>query len=438
MRKPVIIPALTVTAILCAAPMADALDIFGWKPFGSKNAVKTAAPAANESGAEQELRRGEAQEADGKLDSALKVFRAIVKSEPLTTAAAKAQYHVGHILERKGDTQAAFKAYTEYTTKYPNGTDFDGVIKAQFDIGKLYLGGKKSKVMGVSVQLKSPYEDAEKMFAEIVKRAPYHRLAPLAQFNYGLALEKQTKVAEAVAAYKDLITRFPGDPVAHDAQYQIGYVQLHEAQTGSYNQQTRQQAVESFEEYMNRQPKSEKTAQARENVKALTAAEIKSTMDIAKFYDKTKNYRAAAVYYNEVIRNAPGGKESDHARKRIEELKGIAGADVLRTAPEKAQTGDMALARRRAQARVDVASRPDFNGPYIPLPSLPDDGRPNIRTPLAPMGPVTEPPLPALDPLQDPSLPKLRTGDPLIPLAPLPPPAPDPGKPDAEPPKKAQ
>ncbi len=437
MRKTAIIPALTITAIFSAAPMAGALDIFGWKPFGSKKAEAAAAPRGNESGAQQDLRQGEALEAAEKLDSALKVFRGIVKSDALTAAAPKAQFHIGHILEQKGDTQAAFKAYTDYTTKYPSGTDFDAVIKAQFEIAKLYLGGKKSRVLGVSVQLKSPYEDAEKMFGDIVKRAPFHRLAPLALFNYGLALEKQTKVAEAVAAYKQVISRFPGDPVAHDAQYQIGYVQLHEAQTGSYNQQTRQQAVESFEEYMNRQPKSEKTAQARENVQALTAAEVKNTMDIAKYYDKTKNYKAAAVYYNEVIRNAPGSKESDQSRKRIEELKGIAGADVLRAGPEKAQTGDMALARRRAQARVDVASRPDYAGPYVPLPPLPDDGRPRLRTPSGPMGPITEPPLPALDPLQDPSLPKLRTGDPLIPLAPLPPP-PEPGKTVTEPPKKAQ
>ena len=430
MRKSAIITVLTFTAILSAVPMAGALDLRRLNPFASKKAADGAPSPGNESAAQQELRRGEALETAGKIDSALKVFRGIVKSDPQTAAAAKAQFHVGHILGQKGDYQEAFKAYNEYTAKYPSGTDFDAVIQAQFDIAKLYLGGKKTKLLGVPVG--PAYDRAEKMFADIVKHAPYHRLAPLAQFNYGLALEKQTKVAEAVAAYKEVISRFPGDPVAHDAQYQIGYVQLREGQNGGYNQQTRQQAVESFEEYMNRQPKSEKTAQARENIKTLNTAEIKNTMDIAKIYDKTKNYKAAVVYYNEVIRSAPGGKESDQARKRIGELMSIAGADVLRTGPEKAETGDMALARRRAQARVDVASRPDFNGPYVPLPPMPDDGRPRLRTPLGPMGPITEPPLPAVDPLQDPSLPRLRTGDPLIPLAPLPP------VPDAEPPKKAQ
>ena len=417
------------TAILCAAPMADALDILGWKPFGDKKAGKIAATPAQESAADQELHRGEALETEGRLDSALKVFRGIVKSDAVTPASAKAQYHIGHILERKSDYQTAFKAYTEYTTKYPSGTDFDAVIQAQFDIAKMYLGGKKTKVLGVPV---SPaYKRAEEMFADIVKRAPFHRLAPMAQFNVGQSLEKQTKVPEAIAAYREVISRYPGDPVANDAQYQLGYVQLKEAQTGSYNQQTRQRAVESFEEYVNRQPKSEKTAQARENIKVLTAAEIKNTLEIAKFYDKSKNYKAAVVYYNEVIRNAPGGTESDHARKRVEELKGVVGVDALRTGPEKAQTGDMALARRRAQARVDVASRPDYNGPYVPLPPLPDDGRPRLRTP-GPFGPVTEPPLPTVDPLQDPLMPKLRTGDPLIPLAPLPP-VPEPEEPAKKP-----
>ena len=435
MRKSVIVPVLTMTVIACAAPMAGALDILGWKPFGKKEGAKGVPTTVRESAAEQELRRGEALETAGKLDAALKVYRGIVKSDTLTAVAPKAQYHVGHILESKGDYPTAFKAYAEYTTKYPSGTDFDAVIQAQFDIAKMYLGGKKTKMLGVPVG--PAYKRAEDMFADIVKRATFHRLAPLAQFNVGQALEKQTKVPEAVAAYKEVISRYPGDPVAHDAQYQIGYVQLHEAQGGSYNQQTRQQAVESFEEYVTRQPKSEKTAQARENIKVLTAAEIKNSMEIAKFYDKTKNYKAAVVYYNEVIRSAPGGTESDHARKRIEELKGIAGADALRTGPEKAQTGDMALARRRALARVDVASRPDFNGPYIPMPALPDDGRPHLRSPMGPMGPVTEPALPTVDPLQDPSIPKLRTGDPLIPLAPLPP-VPEAVKPEAEPAKKPQ
>jgi outer membrane protein assembly factor BamD len=370
------------------------------------------------------LRKGESLENAGKLDAAAKVFRQITKSNELTAAAPKAQFHIGHILERQGDYPGAFKAYSEYTAKYPRGTDLDAVIEAQFNIAKMYLGGKKTKVLGVPV---SPsYQKAEEMFAEIVKRAPFHRLAPMAQFNVGQALEKQAKPTEAMAAYQEVVKRYPGDPVAADAQYQLGYVQYREAQSGSYDQSARMKARESFEEFVNRNPKSEKASQARENIQSLSGTELKNTVDIAKFYDKTKNYKAAVVYYYEIIRSAPGTRESDDARKRIDEIKGIAGPDVLRAGPELAQSGEMALARRRAQARVDVASRPDYNGPYIPLPLLPGEGgRPRMRTTPGAIGPVAEPALPAIDPLQDPLGLKPPSADPLLPpvnLPPLPPP----------------
>jgi outer membrane protein assembly factor BamD len=422
--------------MLYASPVANALDIFGWKPFGGKKAEKMDASTQQESAAQEQLRRGEALETEGRADSAMKIYKQIVKSETLTAAAPKAQFHIGHILERKGDYPGAFQAYSDYTTKYPRGTDFDAVIQAQFDIAKMYLGGKKTKFLGVPVA--PSYHRAEEMFTDIVKRAPFHRLAPMAQFNVGQALEKQEKNPEAIIAYREVINRYPGDPVATDAQYQLGYVQYRDAQTGSYNQANRQRAMESFEDFVNRQPQSEKSSQARENLKALNAAEVKNTLEIAKFYDKTNKPKAAVVYYNEVLRSAPGSPESEQARKRIEQLKSTVGVDVLRTGPEKAESGEMALARRRAQARVDVASRPDFNGPNIPLPPMPaDDDRLRLR-PVAPMGPVTEPALPTGDPLQDPSAPpKMRVNDPLIPLPAIPP-VPEEPKPEPDSAKKPQ
>lgn len=439
MRKPAFILALPLATLLATSQFAGAIDLFGWKPFGKdKKAEARTVSSREEAEAQNELKKGTALETSGKTDAAAKVFRGIVKNYELTSAASKAQFHIGHILEKKGDFPGAFKAYSDYTTKYPRGTDFDGVIEAQFNIAKMYLGGKKTKVLGIPVA--PSYHRAEEMFTDIVKRAPYHRLAAMAQFNVGQALEKQGKPTEAIGAYQTVVNRYSGDPVADDAQYQLAYVQYRESQTGSYDQAARMKARESFEEFLNRHPRSEKASQARENIQALGGAELKSTMDIAKFYDKTKNYKAAALYYNEIVRNAPGSTESDQARKRIEELKTIAGADVLRAGPERAQSGDMALARRRAQARVDVASRPDYNGPPIPLPPLPgEDGRPQMRTSPVPLGPIAEPALPTGDPLQDLLGTKGRPSDQLLPaptMPLIPSPAPEVPKPNPEPSQK--
>src|SRR6185295_13337091 len=117
-------------------------------------------------------------------------------------------------------------------------------------------------------------------------------------------------------------------------------------------------ARESFEDFINRYPDSEKVAQARENMKQLEGGKNKGQLDIAKFYDKTKQYRAAVIYYNDVIKAGADSPEGTYAKARIEELKAKFGEDALRSAPEKAETGAKTAARRKLQAKVDTASRP--------------------------------------------------------------------------------
>jgi outer membrane protein assembly factor BamD len=419
MRKPVFLLTLPVAALLAAQAPVGAVEMPGWVPFFGKkeqSPQNTAPTPHDEAAANEAFQQGESLENAGNLDEAAKVYRNLVRTNGFSAVAPRAQLHLGKTLERKGAYKDAFKAYTEYTTKYPRGGDFDTVIQSQFDIAKLYLTGQKAKKLLGLIKISSDANQAQEMFEEIVKRAPYHKLAPLAQFNVGQSLEKQGKPVEAMGAYQEVITRYPGDPVADDAQYQIGYVQYHEAQDGSYDQNARLRAREAFEDFVNRYPNSEKVAQARKNIESLSGTDVKGTLGIAKFYDKTKNYKAAYVYYNEVLRVAPSSPESEASRKRIDELKTLVGADALKTGPEKAQTGETALARRRAQARVDVASRPDYNGPLVPYPTLPPGpGRPNMRT--SPVGPIVEPPLPSGDPLQNGSAaPVPGLGEPLPPL----------------------
>ncbi len=405
---------IPISAFILTATPADAVEIFGWDPMhpfgGNKQEPQNPKPTAREEDAAAGgLKRAEAAEARGDMGEAAKIYREVLKGGAFTAAAPKAQFKLAKALEQQGDLKGAFNAYKTYTTNYPRGGEFDTVINAQFNIAKTFLGGQKKKVLGVPVG--PSYERAEEMFRDIVKFAPFHRLAPLAQFNIGQALEKQDKPQEALGAYQEVITRYPSDPVADDAHYQMGYVKYKETKEGSRDQTSRVQARDAFEDFVNRYPESEKVSQARENLKTLGGTDVKGTLEIAQYYDKTKNYKAAAVYYNEVVRIAPGTPESEKSRKRIDELKGIVGADALRTGPEKAQSGDTALARRRALARVDVASRPDYAGPLVKYP-YPTD-RPSMRT--TPLGPIVEPALPTGDPLQT------TPGDPLVPNLPPPP-----------------
>ncbi len=407
MRKRALYLALPILILTLPQP-SSAVDVFGFKVFEKKKPTGPVTPtSADEAAAKGDVKRVDELIAANDLGGALKLARSIVAQRALTSAAARAQFQIGQILERKQDHDDAFKAYSDYLTNYPRGGDFDSVVKAQFEIAKMFMEGRKKKVLGVTIS--TSYGKAETMFADIVRRAPFHRLAPIAQFNVGQVLERQGKPSEALAAYQELVVRYPGDPITDDAQYQIGYVQLQETQRGSYDENGRQRAKEAFEDFAARYPNSEKIAQARQNVKTLSTNDVAGSLDAARFYDRAKQYRAAAIYYNDVIRQSPGTPESEIATKRIAELKNIVGADALR-GPSKPLTGSEALARRQAQARVDTAARPDFAGPAVDLPPLPGNMNPRLRMPA---GPVVEPALPTGDPLQP--------GTGLIPAAELPP-----------------
>ncbi len=408
MSKTALIFSLTLLGGLAPLRWCEAAAVYrsaeGWSIEGDESQVAGSAA--------EQMRLAEQLEAKGSDSGAYKAYKALVKRYGTSLLAPKAQRKMGLLLQKNGDYDKAFEAYTTYLTKYPQGTDFDPVVEQMFTIAKLFLEGQKKKVFGVPVTSSMPR--AQAMFESIVKNAPFSKYAPLAQFNVGQALEKQGKYPEAISAYQTTVNKYPGDAIADDALYQIGYVRLRESREGSYDKASAAKAREAFEDFTNRYPDSEKVSQARENIKALEGGSTKGTLEIARFYDKTKQYRAAVIYYNDVIKAQPGSPESEIAKTRIEELKQLFGEDTLRAGPERTETGARAAQRRKLQAKVDTASRPDYVGPpvVVPEPKIatgPGNPKlPKLRTSPSDLGPAVEPPLPvdSLPATPDPTLPK--------------------------------
>ncbi len=279
-----------------------------------------------------------AQEAEskGNLSRAQKAYRAIVRKYRGDTLAPAAAFNFAQVTEKRGDYLKAAAAYRVLVEQYPRSPNFNEAIEAQFRIGEMYLAGKKLKLLGIPVR--TSMERAVEIFAAIVRTAPFGRYTARAQFNIGRATEKQGNAEAAVAAYQAVVERFPDDPVAADAQYQIGYLWFTAARTGVRDAKAAARARTGFEDFLFRYPKSEKVAQARENLRKLERKQTTDALQIAKFYDKQKNYRAAVIYYNDVIRQQPGSTESDRAKKRVDELRAKVGEGALQAAALSAAT----------------------------------------------------------------------------------------------------
>src|SRR6059058_3054903 len=275
-------------------------------------------------------------EKEGNLKRAIHAYVDIVRHHPKDALAPSALYRGAQLQEQQHNYFTAADSYRLLVERYPGTPHFEEAIEAQFRIGEMYLASKKKKILGISFG-KNSLDRAVTIFANIVRTAPYGKYTARAQFNIGLAREKQGANDAALQAYQAVVDKFPNEPVAVDAQYQIGYIWFTAAQTGTKDAAAATNAKTAFQDFLFHYPKSEKAAQARADLDILEHKQTANSYTVAKFYDKQKYYRAAVIYYNEVIRQQPGSEESNQAKKRIDQLRAKFGDAVLQPALPVAQ-----------------------------------------------------------------------------------------------------
>jgi outer membrane protein assembly factor BamD len=274
-------------------------------------------------------------EKESDIKRAIKAYRSLVKRHPKDALAPGALYREAQLQEQEGEYLRAAESFVKLVEKYPSSPHFDEAIEAQFRIGEMYLGGKKKRVLGIPFG--SSLDNAVTIFAAVVRTAPYGKYTARAQFDIGLAREKQGASEAAIQAYQAVVDKFPDEPIAADAQYQLGYIWFKATRTGTQDAAAASNANTAFQDFLFRHPNSEKAAQARKNLELLEHKQTTNFYGVAKFYDKQKYYRAAVIYYNEVIRQQPGSTESDRAKKRIDQLRAKVGDAALQPAPVTAQ-----------------------------------------------------------------------------------------------------
>jgi outer membrane protein assembly factor BamD len=320
--------------------------------FKSGEKAKYVAPGEEEmnGNAEELFHIGQTAEKEGDIKRAIKAYRSLVRRHPKDALAPGSAFRTAELQEQNHEYLNAASSYRWVVERYPTSPRFNEAIEAQFRIGEIYLAGKKLKLLGIP--LATSMDRAVDIFAAVIRTAPYGKYTARAQFDIGLAREKQGANDAALQAYEAVVDKFPNDPVAADAQYQIGYIWWTAARGGTKDIAAANNARTAFQDFLFRFPNSEKAAQARANLQHLEYKQTMSSYDVAKFYDKQKYYRAAVIYYNEVIRQQPGSPESEKAKKRIDQLRAKVGEKALQPAFASEE------AKKKAEAPAE-ASKPE-------------------------------------------------------------------------------
>src|SRR5438105_11394740 len=236
---------IIVIGVLCLAGGGQASIIF--RP-GEK--VKYVAPGEEEiSGNAQQL-FDKAQEAEkkGNIGRAIKAYNHVWRKHPKDTLAPNAVYREAQLLEQEHNYIRSAGTYRLLVERFPSSPHFDEAIEAQFRIGEIYLSGKKIKILGIPIA--TSMDRAVEIFAAIVRSAPFGRYTARAKFDIVLARQKQSANDAAIQAYQAVIDKFPNDPIAADARYQLGYLWYEAARLGTNHQAESQHPRTGFEDFL--------------------------------------------------------------------------------------------------------------------------------------------------------------------------------------------
>src|ERR1035438_10114427 len=226
----------------------------------------------------------------------------IVKVWPLSDYAPRAEYLIGRCLEVDGKDEAAFNAYQDIIQKYPHSDSYEDVLWRQYEIANRFLDGEWFRLWG-TIPLYPSMDETAKLFSTIVTNGPYSDVAPKAQMQIGTAREKQKDYPSAVKAYATAADRYYNQPaIAADALYREGVAYQKQAATAEYDQGTAALAPAAYTEFITLYPDDRRAAEAQKAIATLKAEQVRSSFEIARFYEDSKTLnaeqrRSGAVVY---------------------------------------------------------------------------------------------------------------------------------------------
>ncbi|MBL9153537.1 MAG: tetratricopeptide repeat protein [Verrucomicrobiales bacterium] len=384
-------PALLIlVASTPAIPTQAALDFLkrdNEKP--SETQQSTSEGAANALLAEAQNR-----EASSQFGKARDLYETVVKKYPRTTAAAESQFKVGEILQVDGKNKKAFEAFQKLLTEYKNTPRYTEAVQRQYTIAEeLRNNGSKGFLGGIGADIQ-PSQLIE-FYEQISTNAPRTELAAQSRIAIGSIHAKQGELAEAIVAFEAVVREYPGTKYASEAQYNL--FQLHGREANqSFSPMDLRQQREAGEDFLNQFGADPRSQDIRSALGELSEKEASKAYDIGRFYEKSGDLKAAAIYYREALR-LPSGKHAADAQSRL--------SGIIEKDPSLAQ---VAQAKRVSRSDGSAGSIP-IAPPKLELPQTP-------AAPQAPAAPAAAAPAPAAPAFQG-EKPRLRaTGDDVLPI----------------------
>ena len=254
----------------------------------------------------------------GNCKKAIAEFKKLIKAYPRAKEAPEAEFFIGQCLEDMTKPYEAYQAYQLVIDKYPFSERAAQIVGLEYDIANHLLENKgRSQWAQVVVGSDDRVID---IFRTIIKDAPYGKYAAISQYKIGLYLKEKGMYQEARDEFEKTMNDYPNSEWAQASKFQIAMADTSRASDAQHEQKVSSVAMDEFSDFVKTHPDSQLTPEAQAQMARIKEKEAENSFVIAQFYGKQKNFKAARIYYKEVVKNYPDTSWSPKAQNILKEI----------------------------------------------------------------------------------------------------------------------
>ncbi len=157
------------------------------------------------------------------------------------------------------------------------------------------------------------YEDAEKVFGDLMERYPLSQYAIDGEIMLADVLYTDEKYEEARVYYTDFVALHPSHPKAAYAMFQKGMCFFRDILSADRDQTNTRKAIIAFEDLQANYPDSPYSAKAGELIGFLRNRLAERELYVGKFYMKKKKYKGALARFGVILKKYPHSTVVDEA-----------------------------------------------------------------------------------------------------------------------------
>ena len=161
------------------------------------------------------------------------------------------------------------------------------------------------------------YDKVFEILKEIQIRYPYTKYAALAELRSGDVYFKKKEYTLAAEEYENFITNHPGHEELDYAMYRLGLSYYKMKAGKDKNHSKPLNAIKWFTLLQKTYPGSPYAKQVPEKVEESRKLLAERELYIGKFYQKKKNYKAAAQRYKNILENYSDTEYAEKAKKLL-------------------------------------------------------------------------------------------------------------------------